>query len=130
MSYLKHPPGAARGRRRVDHVDSRAESSGANTPDPMLPQEAESAAADVSKIDKTETLDVVGDLCAEDSYTNSNNFKDELGKDDVQQQSAFYASSVKERRRTLSLTKKENVWKFFHDDNSAMSWEMDEVLCL
>ena len=41
---------------------------------------------------------------------------------------SFTASAIKERRRTASLTKRDsNVWKFVQDDNSGMSWEMDEV---
>ena len=106
MSYLKQPPGASRGRRRVDHIDSRAESSGANTPDPMSPHDGSKCGSD--------RLDA-GDPCM-----------DETELTDAGHQ--FSVSAVKERRRTASLTKKaDNVFRFY-DDNSAMSWEMDEVI--
>ena len=106
MSYLKQPPGASRGRRRVDHVDSRAESSGANTPDPMSPIDGSKCGSD--------RLDA-GDPCADET-----DLMTDAG-------SQFSVSAVKERRRTASLTKKaDNVFRFY-DDNSAMSWEMDEV---
>jgi len=106
MSYLKQPPGASRGRRRVDHVDSRAESSGANTPDPMSPIDGSKCGSD--------RLDA-GDPCADET-----DLMTDAG-------SQFTVSAVKERRRTASLTKKaDNVFRFY-DDNSAMSWEMDEI---
>ena len=39
----------------------------------------------------------------------------------------FPALATKERRRTASLTKKDAVWKFIQDDNSGMSWDLEEV---
>lgn len=115
MSYLKQPAGLTRGRRRVDQIDrldSRADqSSGANTPDPMSPSQAGSKAADGAMMDvdlpPTEEGERVPDAPADGSFT---------------------ASAIKERRRTASLTKRDSsVWKFVNDENSGMSWEMDEV---
>lgn len=109
MSYLKQPAGVTRGRRRVDQIDrldSRADqSSGANTPDPMSPMGSKAA----------DGVDV--DLPAEEGGERSV---------DPTADGSFAASAIKERRRTASLTKRDSsVWKF--DDNSAMSWDMDEV---
>lgn len=102
MSYLKQPAGVTRGRRRVDQMDSRADqSSGANTPDPMSPSQAGSKTADGPEVDAEEGADPVTE---------------------------FTASAIKERRRTASLTKRDSsVWKFVNDDNSGMSWDIDEV---
>ena len=122
MSYLKQPPGASRGRRRVDHVsDSRAESSGANTPtDPMSPHDGSKCESGSLLLD---AVDPETDLSMET--------KDNVDVQQQQQQQQMLGavSSIKERRRTASLTKKaENIWRFINDDNSAMSWEMDEVI--
>ena len=111
MSYLKQPAGVTRGRRRVDQIDrldSRADqSSGANTPDPMSPMD--------SKV--PDGVDV--DLPVEEGERSVDTTVD----------GSFTASAIKERRRTASLTKRDSsVWKF--DDNSGMSWDMDEVNCL
>ena len=106
MSYLKQPPGASRGRRRVDQLDSRAESSGANTPDPMSPHDGSKCGSD--------RLDT-GDPCADETDLTETGHQ-------------FSVSAVKERRRTASLTKKADIVFKFCDDNSAMSWEMDEVI--
>lgn len=112
MSYLKQPAGVTRGRRRVDQIDrldSRADqSSGANTPDPMSP---------------------VGSKAA-DGTTDVDNIHggEEVDRSSADVDGSFTASAIKERRRTASLTKRDSsVWKFVHDENSGMSWEMDEV---
>ena len=139
MSYLKQPSGSARGRsRRVDHIlDSRAESSGANTPDqPMSPHDESSVTpvkfvSSVStdnlsgtiKQERMDSLDVVGEDEAMSTTCDTPSFKEDS------QSASFSLSAIKERRRTASLTKRsESVWKFLHDDNSAMSWELDEVI--
>lgn len=114
MSYLKQPAGVTRGRRRVDQIDrldSRADqSSGANTPDPMSP--LGSKATDGSMMDV--------DLPVEEG--------ERVAADMPTADGSFTASAIKERRRTASLTKRDSsVWKFVHDDNSGMSWEMEEV---
>ncbi len=139
MSYLKQPSGSARGRsRRVDHIlDSRAESSGANTPDQPLSPHDESSVTPVKfvssvstdnlsgaiKQEKMDSLDVVGEDEAMSTTCDTPSFKEDS------QSASFSLSTIKERRRTASLTKRsESVWKFLHDDNSAMSWELDEVI--
>lgn len=112
MSYLKQPAGVTRGRRRVDQIDrldSRADqSSGANTPDPMSPIG--------SKVTDGSMMDV--DLPVEEG--------ERVAADMPTADGSLTASAIKERRRTASLTKRDSsVWKF-HDDNSGMSWEMEE----
>jgi KAT8 regulatory NSL complex subunit 1 len=116
MSYLKQPAGVTRGRRRVDQIDrldSRADqSSGANTPDPMSPMG--SKATDGPMMDVDLPTDVDGERVAPADTSTADG--------------SFTASAIKERRRTASLTKRDSsVWKFVQDDNSGMSWEMDEV---
>ena len=151
MSYLKQPAGMSRGRRRVDQVDSRAESSGANTPteaplSPHLDANADllptaSVKADVvvaaavaaavaagggqQQLDAMEGVEESGEVV---------NFRkegvDETASQQQQQSASFSLSAIKERRRTVSLTKKDSVsavCRLFHDDNSAMSWDLDEV---
>ncbi|KAI9553865.1 hypothetical protein GHT06_019135 [Daphnia sinensis] len=113
MSYLKQPSGVTRGRRRVDQIDrldSRADqSSGANTPDPMSPVG--------SKVTDGSMMDV--DLPVEEG--------ERVAADMPTADGSLTASAIKERRRTASLTKRDSsVWKF-HDDNSGMSWEMEEA---
>lgn len=115
MSYLKQPAGVTRGRRRVDQIDrldSRADqSSGANTPDPMSPSQAGSKVADGPIMDVDLPAEEGEQRCADPATDGS-----------------FTASAIKERRRTASLTKRDSsVWKFVNDDNSGMSWDMDEV---
>jgi KAT8 regulatory NSL complex subunit 1 len=131
MTYLKQPAGLTRGRRRVDHMaaDSRTEhSSGANTPDPVpmspgpdnsstpLASAAVGPAAIPVKVpvavDVSSSVMEVDDDAADTSSTATEHFP---------------ALAIKERRRTASLTKKDAVWKFIQDDNSGMSWDLEEV---
>lgn len=131
MSYLKQPAGVTRGRRRVDHINlmdvNRADqSSGANTPDqPMSPAPFDAATSGGSKTaaaDDTESLMEAGGGPGDGVVGDATTAADSS--------SSFTASSIKERRRTASLTKKEIGWKLsssIGDDNSAMSWDVDEV---
>ena len=121
MSYLKQPAGLTRGRRRVDHMaaDSRADqSSGANTPDPvpMSPGPDLTAAAAAATVVPPVKVATV---------TDSSSIMDV--DEDAGTTEQFPALAIKERRRTASLTKKDAVWKFLQDDNSGMSWDLEEV---
>ena len=124
MSYLKQPAGVTRGRRRVDQIDrmdSRAEhSSGANTPDPMSPSCPQLASG--SKTADNDAID------GEESNNQDSNVEMErLPSTAATPASSLIAAAVKERRRTASLTKRDSISRFIHEDNSGMSWDVDEV---
>lgn len=140
MSYLKAPAGvrrADRAPRRADHhlLDSRAESSGANTPDqPLSPPVGGPAApatpVGVEAAPLKDGLDAGGAVsAAADEEALPTGAKEEAVGGTVASAS-FTLSAIKERRRTASLTKKGElaVQRFLQDDNSATSWDFDEVV--
>lgn len=126
MSYLKQPAGVTRGRRRfdqIDRMDSRAEhSSGANTPDPMSPSCQLASGSKAADNEAVEGEEGGGQAPGAEA--------DGLAPTTPTPVSALVAAAVKERRRTASLTKRDSISRFIHEDNSGMSWDVDEVRSL